>query len=76
MSFRHQLEDAVEELFPEGVFHLDLDAGFRLVLSGELACECGDRPFVTAEPGEVVTCPTCGASYGVATRLHLVPLAQ
>ncbi len=76
MSFRHRLEEAMEECYPDGIVHLDLDAGFRLVLSGELACECGDRPFVTAEPGEPLTCPTCGASYGVATRLTLVPLAQ
>ena len=74
MTFRHQLEEAMDELFAPGTFHLDLEGGYRAVLSGELACECGDRPFVTGEAGELITCPTCGASYALATRLHLVPL--
>ena len=67
------LEEAMEASFPEGTPHLDLE-GFFPALPAELACECGDRPYITAVVGDVLTCPTCGARYAVATRLTLLPL--
>jgi hypothetical protein len=71
-SLQHRLEEAMDEQYGDQP-HLDLE-GFFPSLPGELSCDCGDRPYVTALVGEVLTCPTCGARYAVATRLTLLPL--
>jgi hypothetical protein len=71
---QRELEALVEETFPDTVPHLDLE-GLAPLLMGELACDaCGDRPYVKVSPGSIFACPTCGARFGVSTRLHLFPL--
>jgi len=70
-SPQRQIEELMDEVFPAPPFLEALGP-----VPCELACVCGDLPYVVAIPGDTLTCPTCGACYGVATRLTLLPLER
>lgn len=73
MTPERELEQAMDESFPEGTAYVDLEGAGGIM--GTLVCACGDQYyFHTATPGERIRCATCDQAYLVGTRLHLLPL--
>jgi hypothetical protein len=71
-SDRYVLEEHMDELFAAEPY-FDLEGGSDLI-SGAFVCECGDEHYLpAASPGGRLTCPTCGQTFLLATRLHLLP---